>query len=144
MPYEPINRRQIVAALQEHGPMTRHEIAEHLGWPIAKVGTTMSSTRWLLPGKVLRIVGYRAITGRYARDVAVFAAQAGPDLARPAADPVQRRQAAQARYRDKNRVAIKAAARLKRARDTGRDVVVNPWLDLAPPNMRAAMSQRSR
>ena len=142
MPYEPINRSRIVAALQECGPMTRHELAEHLGWPVPKVGTTISSTRWLKPRQVLRIVSYRHIVGRHARDVAVFAAQAGPDVPKPRADPALRRKQSQARYRDKNRAAIQAAARLKRASDAGREVVVNPWLGLAPTNLRSAMSQR--
>jgi hypothetical protein len=141
MPYEPINRRRIVAALQECGPMTRHELAEHLGWPVPKVGTTISSTRWLLPGQVLRIVGYRAVTGRYARDVAVFAAQSGPDAPKPAAKPKARRKETQARYRDKHRHAIQAKARIKRAQEAGRDVAINPWLQLAPPSLRSAMTR---
>lgn len=58
MAYQPINRSQIVQALQEFGPMTRYELAEHLGWTVEKVGTTISSTRHLKPGQVFRIVGY--------------------------------------------------------------------------------------
>lgn len=143
MAYEPINRRQVIEALREFGPMTRYDLAEHLGWTPGKVGTTISSTRWLLPGQVFRIVRYRdrIYQGRL-QQVAVFAAEAGTDAVRPAMDADSRRLLINARYREKNRASINAKDRARRARAQGADVVVNPWLQLAPPNMRAAMSQR--
>lgn len=144
MAYEPINRRQVVEALREFGSMNRYELAEHLGWDVAKVGTTIASTRWLLPEKVFRIVSYKdAVHDGRLRQVAVFDAQAGADVARPSLNSPARRKKTQARYRDKNRAGINAKHRTKRAKDIGLPPVVNPWLHLAPPNLRAAMSQRS-
>lgn len=142
MPFEPINRSQVVDALQEFGPMTRYELAEHLGWPAAKVGTTIGSTRWLLPEKVFRIVGYKPVTGFRGRDVAIYAAQAGPDIARKPIDKVKRRRVSQARYREKNRAVISTRDRIARAAKAGRQTVVNPFLMLAPPAVRSAMTQR--
>ena len=124
--------------------MTRYELAEVLGWSVATVGTTISSTRWLLPHQVFRIVGYRAVTGSRGRDIAVFAAQAGPDIQRKPINKAQRRKVTQARYREKNRAVIQAKDRLARAQKTGAPVVINPWIALAPAQMRAAMTQRSR
>lgn len=144
MPYEPINRRRVVAALQEHGPMTRFELAEVLGWSVATVGTTIGSTRWLLPHQVFRVVGYRAVTGSRGRDIAIYAAQAGPDVQRKPVDQAQRRKVSQARYREKNRAVIQAKDRLARAQKAGAPVVINPWIGLAPTQMRAAMTQRGR
>lgn len=141
MPYEPINRRRVVAALQEYGPMTRYELAEVLGWSVATVGTTIGSTRWLLPEKVFRIVKYRAVTGSRGRDVAVFAAEAGPDIQRKPVDKQKRRKETQARYREKNRAAILARHRVSRAKRKGKPVVVNPWIALAPKEVRSAMTQ---
>lgn len=141
MPYEPINRRRVVAALQEHGPMTRYELAELLEWDVSKVGTTIGSTRWLLPQKVFRIVGYRAVTGSRGRDVAIFAAEAGPDIQRKPIDKEKRRKATQARYREKNRAAILARHRVSRAKRSGKPVLINPWITLAPKENRSAMAQ---
>lgn len=140
MPYEPINRRQVVAALQEFGPMTRFELAELLGWDVPKVGTTIGSTRWLLPQKVFRIVGYRAVTGSRGRDVAIFAAEAGPDIQRKPVDQKKRDKEVAARYREKNRASILARNRISRARRSGKAVAINPWMALAPKELRAAMA----
>ena len=140
MAYQPINRSQVEAALKECGPMTRFELAEYLGWSVAKVGTTIASTRWLLPGQVFRIVRYVPITGRRGRDVSVYAAQPGRDAPRKPSDQVERRRQVQARYRDNHRARINARARAQKARD-GAPTVLNPWLQLAAPELRASMAR---
>lgn len=53
MKFQPINRSQVVAALQEAGPMTVAELADYLGWPNRKVSTTIASTRWLKPEQAI-------------------------------------------------------------------------------------------
>ena len=136
MAYQPINRSQIVQALQEFGPMTRYELAEHLDWTVAKVGTTIGSTRWLHPGKIFRIVRYE----QGVRVVAVFAAEAGEDAPMPWVNKRARQRKSNARWRDKNRASINAKNRITDAKRAGRAVAVNPWSQLAPPDMRATMS----
>lgn len=116
--------------------MTRYELAEHLNWEVAKVGTTIGSTRWLHPGKVFRIVGYE----QGVRVVAIFAAEAGEDAAPPRINKVRREKQKNARYRNKHRASINAKGRIKNAERAGVAVAVNPWINLAPPNMRATMS----
>ena len=140
MAFEPINRSQVVAALKEHGPMTRYELADHLGWPVKKAGTTISSTRNLKPGQVLRIVSYRIGV----RVVAVFAAEAGEDAAPPPINKKRREKQKNARYRNKHRATINAKARIKNAERAGVVVAVNPWINLAPPDMRATMARVHR
>ncbi|MBO9679521.1 MAG: hypothetical protein J7556_14865 [Acidovorax sp.] len=122
--------------------MTRFELAEYLGWPVAKVGTTIASTRWLLPGQVFRIVRYVAVTGRRGRDIAVYAAQPGRDASRKPADQTERRRQVQARYRENHRARINARARAQKARD-GVPLVLNPWLQLAAPELRATMTRHT-
>lgn len=140
MAYQPINRSQIVQALQEFGPMTRYELAEHLGWTVEKVGTTISSTRHLKPGQVFRIVGYE----QGVRVVAVFAAEAGEDKSPPQIDKTQRKKLKNARWREKNLAVISTKGRIANAARDGLPVAVNPWITLAPPTIRATMSRIHR
>lgn len=141
MSFEPINRSQVVAALREAGPMSRLELAEYLGWPVSKVGTTIASTRWLLPGKVFRVVRYDPVIGRRARDVAVFAAQEGPDVKRTPVDQTTRRKQVEARYRRNHRARINARNRASKA--GGAPITINPWLQLAAPATRSRMTRRA-
>lgn len=137
MKYQPIHRSRIVAALQECGPMTVLDLADHLGLSKDIVGSCISSTRWLLPQQVFRAVRYQPVTGRRGRDLAVYAAEAGPD-APHRVDPAKRRKQSEARYRDKNRALINARSRTRDAAPP------NPWLMLAPPALRSAMSVYGR
>lgn len=137
----PKNRSPIIAVLRQHGPMTAHEIAEHLDWPPSKVVRTIASTRWLLPGKVFRVVRYVPVIGKRARDQAVYAARRGPDAPRTA-DPVERRRQAQARHRTAHRARINARSL---ARHVGRErpAASNPWMQLAHPSLRSHMARTS-
>ena len=120
--------------------MTRYEIADHLEWPLEKVSTTINSMRRARPGLLLRIVRYR----QEVRVVAVFAAEAGEDAPRPRRDHKKRDKQKQNRYVDKNRAAINAKNRLRSAAESGKAVAMNPWLQLAPPNMRPTVMRISR
>lgn len=140
-----INHRcQIIATLREHGPMTGDALAEHLDLTTRTVGTAISSARLQKPGEIFRVVRYQPVTGRRQADACVFAAEAGEDVPRtPYNKAKQRRRQAQAkaRYRDKNRPAINAKSQIHKAARTGRAVAVNPWLQLAAPNVRATMAR---
>lgn len=119
--------------------MSRLELAEYLGWSTAKVGTTIASTRWLLPEQVFRVVSYQPITGRRARDVAVYAAEAGPDEKKKAVNAHVRRKKTWERYRKENKALI--SARNKAANAKASDPHnINPWTQLAAPSLRAYMA----
>ena len=137
MKFQPIHRSRIVAALQDAGSMTAAELAEYLDLPKKVVCACIASTRWLLPQQVFRIVRYQPVTGRRGRDLSVFAAEAGAD-APHYVNPKQRRKQAEARYRTKHRAVINARSRAKST------APINPWLQLAAPEIRSAMSVNNR
>lgn len=139
MKFQPINRSQVVTALETVGPMTVVELADHLGWKRAKVGTTIGSTRWLLPEQVIRIVRYVPVIGRRGRDIAVYAAGAGADAPKPPTNTAKRRKQSEARYRHKHRAIINARNQATSAAKRGNSVI-NPWAQLAAPQLRAFMS----
>lgn len=120
--------------------MTRHEVAEHLEWPLEKVSATINSTRHARPGLLLRIVHYR----QDVRVVAVFAAEAGEDAPRPPRNHKKRNKLKAQRYLAKNRASVNAKNRLRTAAIAGVPIVVNPWLQLAPPEMRPTMTRVHR
>lgn len=119
--------------------MTATELAEYLGWKSEKVTSTISSTRWLLPEQVFRIVRYVPVTGRRSRDLAVYAAEAGADAPKPAVNAAKRRKQAEARYRHKHRAIINARNQASSAAKRGAPTV-NPWAQLAAPQLRSFMS----
>lgn len=117
--------------------MTAKEIAEYLGLPQEIVNSCISSTRYHLPGQVFRVVRHQPVTGYRGRDLAVYAAEAGPDANHQVNRPARRKQA-EARYREKHRATINARSRIAAM------APVNPWLQLAPPEIRGAMSLQGR
>ena len=137
MKFQPIHRARIVAALQESDPMTSAEASEYLDLPHKIVRACIASTRWLLPRQVFRIVRYQPVTGYRGRDLPVYAAEAGPDAAH-IVNPAKRRKQAEARYREKHRASINARGR------TTVTAPANPWMQLAPPEIRGAMSIQGR
>lgn len=138
MKFQPIHRSRIIAALTEAGPMTSPELAEYLNLPTDTVSACIASARWLLPEQVFRIVRHQPLIGRRGRDLAVYAAEAGPDVQRKPINLAKRRKEVEARYRKKNRALINARNRAKSP------APANPWLQLAPPEMRAAISLHGR
>ncbi len=140
MPNPPVNRSRILVTLQECGPMTRHDLAEHLDWPLEKVSTTINSARHLRPGLLFRIVRYE----QGVRVLAVFAAEEGQDAPRPPRNHKKRNKQKADRYLGKNRAVANAKNRLRNAAVAGLAVVTNPWLQLAPPEMRPTMTRVQR
>lgn len=139
MKFQPINRSQVVAALKDNGPMTRLELAEFLGWSADKVGTTIATSRHLLPEQVFKVVGHMPVTGRRARDVAIYVAEAGPDVIKKRVNGAQRRKATEARYRKNHRAIINARNQAANAVKRGK-TGLNPWAQLAAPQFRAYLS----
>lgn len=84
-------------------------------------------------------MGYRAITGRRARDVAIYAAQAGPDVPKKRVNTAQRRKATEARYRENHRAIINAHNQMTNAAKRGK-TAINPWAQLAAPQLRSYLS----
>ncbi|WP_054074780.1 ArsR family transcriptional regulator [Comamonas testosteroni] len=137
MKFQPIHRSRIVAALQEEGPMTAKEIAEYLGMPKETVNSCISSTRFLLPEQVFRVVRHQPVIGYRGRDLAVYAAEAGPDATHQVNRPARKKQA-EARYRKKHRATINARGLIASM------APVNPWMQLAPPEIRGVMTIQAR
>ena len=117
--------------------MTKEEVAEYLDLPQKVVNASIASTRWLLPQQVFRVVRYQPVTGYRGRDLAIYAAEAGAD-ALHIVNPAKRRKQAEARYRDKHRASINARGRTMAA------IPANPWLQLAPPEIRGSMTIQGR
>lgn len=137
--HNPPMRGAVVAALKKHGPMTCHAIADTMDWTLEQVQNTLRNTRRLQPGKVFRVTGYlRAAEGK-GKDASIYAAEAGKDQPRMT-KVAQRLKTNQARYRKRHSALINARLRTARALQAGHTVQINPWAQLAPKNMRSAMS----
>lgn len=117
--------------------MTAKEVAEYLDLPQKIVNASIASTRWLLPQQVFRVVRHQPVTGHRGRDLAVYAAEAGADAPHHV-NRAKRRKQVEARYREKHRASINARGR------TLTSTPVNPWLQLAPPEIRGAMTIKGR
>lgn len=140
MPSVPIRMEPVQKLLREHGPMHVFDIAGHLDWSVDLARRTLSSTRYARPGAIFRIVRYVQGTEHSARRVAIYAAQAGPDVPKPAIDKHAMQLHWQAEYRKRNRGVLNAQRRLRRAKDAGRPVVQNPFMQLAHHDVRCFMS----
>lgn len=133
-------RSALIAALKEHGPMTRHDLAELLDWTVDRVHSVIGAGRMRYPGQIFRVVGYRRASQGKGKDASIYAAEAGPDQARKA-KVAARRVASQRRYRQKHNAAINSRTRAMRAAKAGRPGQASPWAQLASPAARAAMAQ---
>ncbi|ART57110.1 hypothetical protein CBP36_19585 (plasmid) [Acidovorax carolinensis] len=136
MPVPPVTREAITEALNEFGPMSVPEIAEHLAWSRNRVNTCLTTARANHPGKFFKIVSYRMQQGVQGREIPVYAAQAGPDRRRPAFGAEHTKIRGQ-EYARRNRA--RAAVARKRRRGMHE---VNPWSGLMPIGMRATANIR--
>lgn len=127
-------RDAITAAIRQHGPMTSREIAELLDWPTNTVSVVIRSARRDHPGRFFRVTGWRQVLGKWLNDEAVYSAGRGADCIKPATDTMARRRAADQRWRERNKARYLAG---KMVRDGSKPL--NPWLQLAPPTLRAYM-----
>ena len=97
--------------------------------PLDAVKRAITSTRYLHPEKFFRVVAYRPVTGRYAKDLRVYAAEPGAD-APQRTKPAQREKARQASRTDQRtctrtkseRESYKPVAWLGNPRNTGAHV----------------------
>ena len=141
--YNPPVRSAIVAALQQHGPMTCAEITEMLDWPTQRAHGAISTARARYPGQFFRVVGWRR-TGTRSKDASIYAAEPGPDAEKPRTNTRKRRRETQSRYRDKNRALINTRARAIRDKASGKITRHNPWAQLATPHIRGLMCSIER
>lgn len=129
----------VLAALNECGPMHIRALAEHLEWPVEKAHRTVSNARRNKPGQRIRVVGYERVQEGKGKDLSIYAAQAGEDVPRTPGKAKRRRLQTQARYRDKHRAVINARHRVRR-QEKGQPLVPNVWAQLAPKEIRHAMT----
>ena len=138
-------RNAVIAALTQHGPMTCHEIADVMDWPLIRVQSVLRSARWLHPEKMFRVVGYKRTANGRGKDASVYALQAGADVPRNVVDFGKRRLQARALYRYRNQAAINARNRADRALKAGHAASANPWLHLtANAQVRSAITYLER
>lgn len=133
-------RNAVIAVLKARGPMTVREIAEELDWPVSRVHAVVANGRRLHPEKLFRAVSYRRVKEGKGKDMAVYAAKPGKDAPRPAVDKDARALERYARYRQRHNATINARQRAQRAQKRERPTAINPWMQLAPPSVRSAMT----
>lgn len=133
-------RNAVIAAIRAHGPMTCHEIAEALDWPLERVQGTLRSTRRLRPGEVFRVTGYKRAAEGKGKDASIYAAEAGPDAPRMAKTSL-RIAANLKRYRKKHQALRNARLRLARALKADRPAQASPWQQLAPKGALSHITQ---
>lgn len=117
------------------------DIALALHWERSVAAKVIAGTRYEHPGQFFRIVGYRWQECSAGREIPIYCADGGEDKKRPRT--TKARQAAQKRahYR-RNKARINAKASAKRSAGAAKEV--NPWLQLAAPEMRPVMSRIAR
>ena len=138
--HNPPVRGAVIAALQEHGPMTVHDIAELLDWPLARVQRTVSNTRALHPGEIFRVTGYKRAAEGKGKDASIYAAEAGPDQPRKT-KVAHRLMLNRRRYKKKHSARINARTRAVRADKAGRSAQANPWAGLMPVAVRSSVTR---
>lgn len=129
-------RNAVIAVLKARGPMTVREIAEELDWPVSRVHAVVANARRQHPEKLFRAVSYRP----KGKDTSVYAAMPGKDAKRQPIDKEARARERFARYRQRHRAAINARLRAKRAAKRKQPTAINPWMQLAPKELRSAMT----
>lgn len=133
-------RNAVIAVLKARGPMTVREIAEELDWPVSRVHAVVANGRRLHPEKLFRAVSYRPVKEGKGKDTSVYAAMPGKDAKRQPIDKEARARERLARYRQRHRAAINARLRAKRAAKRKQPTAINPWMQLAPKELRSAMT----
>lgn len=109
--YESPMRDAITALLLRDGPMKAAEIAEALDVPRKKVDATLIYTRSKYGSQFFRIESYARQVGVKGREAPVYEIGPEPDAPRPKMNSKRDRKQIQQRYRDKNRVIIRARNR---------------------------------
>jgi hypothetical protein len=130
-------REAVLGVLMRNGPMAISDIAAELDWPRTMVEKAIVGTRYEYPGRHFRIVSYRWQEYGQGREIPLYSAEGGEDKPRPQA--TKARHLAQKRaYYHRHKARINAATR---ARRQGAAASVNPWLQLAPPEVRPVMTR---
>ena len=137
-------RNAVIATIKEHGPMTCADTAGLMGWTVERVHGAIASARRRCPGQIFRVVGYQRAADGKGKDASIYAAQPGDDVPRPAVNKKARRNATQANYRKRHKAIVNARLRMSRAKNKGRGVSNNIWMQLADKSARSAMSMAAQ
>ena len=133
-------REAVHAALVLHGPLSITDLALHMHWERPEVERVILSARYQYPGKVFRIVARQWREFGQGRETPIYAAEAGKDERRRSATKERRASQKRAHYH-RNSARINAKAQAARSRTSETIASTNPWLQLAPVEMRAVMSR---
>lgn len=106
-------RERMIAAIQEHGPLTVRELAEWLQHDMGKVNESMWRARKTHGTRYFRVTGYQRQQGNSGREARVYGLGPGEDVRKPALGLKARRQT-QYRYFEKNRALIYAKKKVQR------------------------------
>lgn len=123
MPTVPVVRNAIIKTLQEEGPMTAADIADHLEMDKERVSGAIVLMRQH-GTKFLHIVNYKRQRGNGGREAPVYALGPGKDAPRPVMNSIEENRKRQARYRDKHRILIRLRTQQRRRG------AVNPFAQL--------------
>lgn len=123
MPTVPVVRNAIIKTLQEEGPMTAADIADHLEMEKERVSGAIVLMRHH-GTKFLHIVNYKRQRGNGGREAPVYALGPGKDAPRPVMNSIEENRKRQARYRDKHRMIIRLRTQQRR------HGAVNPFAQL--------------
>lgn len=127
MPTVPVVRNAILKTIQEEGPMTAADIADHLEISRERISGAIVVMR-SYGTKFLRIVNYKRQRGNGGREAPVYALGPGKDAPRPVMNSIEENRKRQARYRDKHRMIIRLRTQQRRRG------AVNPFLQLVKGN----------
>lgn len=135
-PYKTKERQALLAFFREHGPASAAELEDALG---RAARDRLGRTRARHPGKFFRIVSYRRQVNVQGREIPIYAAQEGPDRARPrsqtgTAQTEERRAAQKRAYYHRHKASVAARRSTKPAEQ-------NPWMQLAHKDVRPIMSR---
>lgn len=122
--YESPMRDAITEAIERDGPMTGAELAQVLNVPRKKIDSSLIHTRHKYGTQFFRISGYVRQVGIGGREAPIYAIGPEPDEPRPKMNSKRDRKKIQQRYRDKNKLVIRARNRKRKGTTS------NPFLDI--------------
>lgn len=102
----------MLALIQERGPLTARELTELSGKHRKAIESTI---RYAKRRKLIHISGYQRNFGTKGREAPIYGLGDHPDVPRPVLDTREEYRARQARYREKNREALRHRMNARRA-----------------------------
>lgn len=133
-------RDDVLELLEREGPMTISDVAEALALPRQKVVTCIIGARYDFPKRWFKIVAYKWQEDGAGREIPIYSHEGGDDAKRPRYT-AERKREQQRKYYRKHSARLNAKAQMKRRKGK---TSINPWLQLAPVEMRPVMSRATR